>query len=60
MEETRKMGRGDEEARSERREEKASNLVSKCAYFTWRDKLQHRLYWKMRLQQVDLSVLGNS
>ena len=40
IEETRKRKRGAKEA--EQREEKASDLVSKRAYFAWRDKLQHR------------------
>ena len=42
MEKTRKRRRGAEKARAERREEKESDLVSKCAYFAWRDKLKHR------------------
>ena len=42
MDETRKRRRGYEEATAERIEEKASDLVSECAYFAWRDKLQHR------------------
>ena len=41
VEDTRKR-RGAEEARSERREEKACGLVSECAYFAYRDKLQHK------------------
>ena len=31
-----------EEARAKRREEKASDLVSECAYLALRDKLQHK------------------
>ena len=43
MEDTRKRRRG-AEARAEHREEKASNLVSECAYFAWRDKLHNRYF----------------
>ena len=42
VEETRKRRRGVEEAKVERKEEKASDLVLERAYFAWRDKLQHR------------------
>ena len=42
MEETRMRRRGPEEARAKSREEKASDLVSECAYFTLRDKLQYK------------------
>ena len=41
-EETRKRKIGAEEAGAEQREEKVSDFVSELAYFTWRDKLQHR------------------
>ena len=40
IKETRKRKRGAKEA--EQKEEKSSDLVSKRAYFAWRDKLQHR------------------
>ena len=42
MEETRKRKIGAEEAGAKRNDEKASDWVSKLAYFVWRDKLQHR------------------
>ena len=41
VEDTRKR-RGSEEARAERREEKACGLVSECPYFAYKDKLQHK------------------
>ena len=41
MEETIKRRGGPKEARAKRREEKASNLVSECAYLTCRDKFQN-------------------
>ena len=42
MEETKKRKRVAEKARTECNDEKASDWVSKLAYFSWRDKLQHR------------------
>ena len=41
-EETRKRKRGAEEAEAKKIEEKESDLVSEWAYFSWRDKLEHR------------------
>ena len=37
-----KRKKGAKEARAEQREEKASDLVSKRAYFDWKENLQHR------------------
>ena len=42
VEESRKMKRGDEEARVERSGEKFSDWVYDVAYIAWRDKLHHR------------------
>ena len=42
MEESRKMKRGDEEARVESSGEKFSDWVSNMAYVACKDKLQHR------------------
>ena len=47
-EKTRKRKRGDEEAETEQREEKVSDFVSECAYFAWRDKLQHKDFFGER------------
>ena len=48
VEESRKMKRGEEEARVESNGKKVSDWVSNMAYVTWKDKLPHRDFIKKR------------
>ena len=60
VEETRNRRRGVEEARAKLRRKGKRFSLRVCLFSMKGQIAAQRLYWRKRLQQVDLSILGNS